>query len=230
LEVKAIDYVPNKNLTVNITNENGRLKTMIYHKPTAEPYYLPYTSDHPHQYHRNIPYSTILRAARICSNVNDFNQERLRIEMTLLLCDYPPQIISNQFLRFFKQNNTELLIKRLDQYMYQCLHQNLLQHPTPHTNQSNSSIQTLIQYPIVLQQKTYDRRLLYIKYKFQSGLTTKFSSHFYQWWHKHYAYPGSPVNSVNIRFLPKTNSTLERLLIHKKPSREILQRMENTNI
>lgn len=30
-------------LDVTITNENGQLKTSIYHKPTAEPYYLPYT-------------------------------------------------------------------------------------------------------------------------------------------------------------------------------------------
>ncbi len=60
-------------LDVTITNENGQLKTTIYHKPTTEPYYLSYTSFHPHRYYRNMPYNAILRAARLCSNVNDFN-------------------------------------------------------------------------------------------------------------------------------------------------------------
>ncbi len=35
-------------LDVMIINENSHLKTCVYHKPTAEPYYLPYKSDHPH--------------------------------------------------------------------------------------------------------------------------------------------------------------------------------------
>ncbi|CAF3167393.1 unnamed protein product, partial [Rotaria socialis] len=30
-------------LDMTITNHNGILKTSIYHKPTADPYYLPYT-------------------------------------------------------------------------------------------------------------------------------------------------------------------------------------------
>jgi len=229
IEIEVTINISINYLDVTITNENGQLKTTIYHKPTAEPYYLSYTSDHPHRYHRNIPYSAMLRAARICSNVDDFNQERLRIHMTLLLTNYPPQIISNEFLRFFKVHNLELLTKHLDKNIYQALHHKLLHHPTRHTKQPNNSIQEHAQNPKVLQQKSYDRKLMYVKYKFQSGPTTKFSHHFYQWWHQHYAYPGSPVNHVEIILLPKTNSTLERLLIHKKPSREILRRMETKN-
>ncbi len=108
-------------LDLTITNENDQLKTSIYHKPTAEPYYLPYTSDHPNRYHRNIPCSAMLRAARICSNIYDFNQEALRIEMTLLLSHYPAQIISKEFLRFFKVHNMELLITQFDENNYQAL-------------------------------------------------------------------------------------------------------------
>src|SRR5271156_5884989 len=64
-------------LDITIMNENSQLRTSIYHKPTTEPYILPYTSDHPHHIHRNIPYAALLRAARICSHVNDFNSERI---------------------------------------------------------------------------------------------------------------------------------------------------------
>jgi hypothetical protein len=108
------DYYP---LDVTIINKNGQLKTCVYHKPTAEPYYLPYTSDHPHKYHRNIPYSALIRAAHLCSNVHDFNLERLHIEISLLLGQYPPTFISNQFLRFFQVNQHvyQQLINRITQ-------------------------------------------------------------------------------------------------------------------
>jgi hypothetical protein len=84
-----------------IINENGHLRTTVYHKPTGEPYYLPCNSDHPDRYHRKIPYSALIRAARLCSNVHDFNLEHLRLEISLLLGQYSPKLISNQFLRFF---------------------------------------------------------------------------------------------------------------------------------
>ena len=105
-------------LDVTIINDDGRLTTKVYHKSTAEAYYLPYTSDHPHRYHRNIPYSALVRAARLCSNYDDFNRERLRIDLTLLLSDYPPKMITIQFLRFFQVNNAELVFKQADSQAY----------------------------------------------------------------------------------------------------------------
>jgi hypothetical protein len=87
---------------VIITNENGQLRTSVYYKPIAEPYYLPYISDHPHKIHRNIPYSVLIRAARLCSNVHASNLEDLRIEMSLLLSQYPPKFISINILDFFQ--------------------------------------------------------------------------------------------------------------------------------
>jgi hypothetical protein len=105
IEIDSVITTTVNYLDVLITNENGQLKTCVYHKPTAEPYCLPYRSDHPRKYHRNIPYSALIRAARLCSNVDDFDLERLRIEIALLLGNYPPKFISEQFLRFFQVNN-----------------------------------------------------------------------------------------------------------------------------
>ena len=198
-------------LDVILLNESGQLKTMIYHKPTNELCYLPYTSDHPHQYHRNIPYNAMIRAARLCSNVNDFNQERLRIEMSLLLSNYPPQFISNQFLRFFHVNNAVLLLKQLDHQVYQQLHTKLFYHSSRRKTQINNSIEHLVQKPPVIKQKIWDPRKMNIKYEFQSGPITKFSHEFSQWWHKHYKYPRSPVNQVQLRFIPKNESYISHI-------------------
>ena len=68
-------------LDVTITNENGQLRISIFHRPTTEPYILPNKSDHLHHVRRNIPYAALLRAARICSHVNDFNSECIRIDI-----------------------------------------------------------------------------------------------------------------------------------------------------
>ena len=108
---------------VTITNENGQLRTSIYHKPTTEPYILPYASDHPHHIHRNIPYAALLRAARVCSHVSDFNSECTRTDISLLLNDYPPNFISKQFNRFFRLNNAIPVLSQLNEESYHHLHQ-----------------------------------------------------------------------------------------------------------
>ncbi|CAF2101009.1 unnamed protein product, partial [Rotaria magnacalcarata] len=117
-------------LDLTITNENGQLKTSIYHKPTTEPYILPFTSDHPRHIHRNIPYAALMRAARLCSNVNDFNSEQIRIDMSLLLNNYPPKLIKRQFHRFFTSNDAMSVWNNLDEALYRRLHQRRLQQPT----------------------------------------------------------------------------------------------------
>ncbi len=43
---------------------------------------------------------------------------------------------------------------------------------------------------------------------------------------QHYKYSGLSLNDVRIRMIGNTNRTLEQYLIHKKPSKEILTRME----
>jgi hypothetical protein len=111
-------------LDVTITNENGQLRTSIYHKPTVESYILSYTSDHPRHIHRNIPYTALLRAARICSDVSDFNSECIRIDISLLLNNYPLHFITQQFNRFFHLNNAMPVWSELNEQVYSYLHQN----------------------------------------------------------------------------------------------------------
>jgi hypothetical protein len=59
-------------IDVVIQNDNGHLTTSVCHKPTAEPYILPYTSDHPRHVHRNIPYAALRRAHPMLNNFNEW--------------------------------------------------------------------------------------------------------------------------------------------------------------
>ncbi len=70
------------------------------------------------------------------------------------------------------------------------------------------------------------KTIMYLKYKFDSGLTTHFPKLFYQWWKKHFKYAGLSLNDVRIRMIGNTNRTLEHYLVHKKPSKEMLTRIE----
>ncbi|CAF1527972.1 unnamed protein product [Adineta ricciae] len=198
-------------LDITITNDNGQLRTSIYHKPTAEPYVLPLTSDHPRHVHRNIPYELLLRAARICSHINDFNTERIRIDMSLLLNDYPPNFIAKHFNRFFQLNQARSVVQQLDENSYQRLHQQLLFKPTRREKQLQQHMQDPINKPLALETKEWNRKIMATPYIFDSGLTKDFRSN---------------VNNVRVRLIPTTNRTLEDFFIHKKPRRQLLTRMD----
>ena len=113
-------------LDVLVENNNGQLKTSVFHKPAAEPYILPFLSDHPRHIHRNTIKAKLLRAARLCSHVENFDQERINIEFTLLLNGYPPKFIAYHSKRFFAQNEMTSLMEQLDEDVYKSIHQQLL--------------------------------------------------------------------------------------------------------
>jgi hypothetical protein len=213
-------------LDITITNDYPQLKTSIYHKPAAEPYILPYTSDHPRHIHCNIPYTALLRAARLCSNVDDFNSERIRLDVTLLLNDYPPSFIFNQFNRFFLRNHAIPVLKQLNVHVYHRLHQTLLHQPTRREKLLAKMMQDPVKSPSVLQPKIWNHKLMYPRYLFDSGRSIHFPKEFYRWWKIYYNQPTLPIHNVKIRLHAITHRTLESFFIYKKPPRELLTKME----
>ncbi|CAF1141508.1 unnamed protein product [Rotaria sordida] len=206
-------------LDIAIISEHDQLKTCLYHKPTAEPYILPYTSDHPRHIHRNIPYAALLRAAHICSDVQDFNTECIRIDMSLLLNSYPPICITKQIYRFFQLNNVMPVLNQLNDPVYHRLHQKLLYQPARREKQLHLMTQDSIRSPTVLQQKICYPNIIYPRYLFDSSTSINFRTKFNKWWRTYYAYNGSTLKNVKVRLVPSTNSILETFFIHKKPSK-----------
>ncbi|CAF1381891.1 unnamed protein product [Rotaria sordida] len=147
-------------LDITIINTNGQLTTSIYYKPTADPYYLPYKSDHPHNIHRNIPYTALVRAARLCSNLHDFHRERLRVHVFLLLNGYRPHFISNHFQRFFQVNKADILYKYFDDNTYAKLHRQLLYQTSKRKLEEQAMKNEPVLFPPVLQQRSWNQRLI----------------------------------------------------------------------
>ncbi|CAF3437009.1 unnamed protein product [Rotaria sp. Silwood2] len=122
---QALEY-----LDASIENNNGQLKTTICHKSAWEPHILPYESDHPRYIHANIIYTMLVRAAYLCSTVEDFDMERLSAEMILLVNGYPPKFIQKHMKNFFIQYDAMNVWTELDSETYEQLHNTLLYKPT----------------------------------------------------------------------------------------------------
>lgn len=71
-------------LDVQITNNNGQLLTSVYYKDSAEPYIIPFKSDHPRHTFANIIQAALARALRYSSTSALFNVERRNLCLTLL--------------------------------------------------------------------------------------------------------------------------------------------------
>jgi len=71
-------------LDVWIENKNGILTTSVYYKEAAEPYIVPFKSDHPRHILRNIIDCALVRAVRYSSTLSAVNHERRSIKLMLL--------------------------------------------------------------------------------------------------------------------------------------------------
>jgi hypothetical protein len=62
-------------LDLFIENKNSILATSVYHKEAAEPYVVPFKSDHPQHVFTNIIDSALMRVLRYSSALSAFNEE-----------------------------------------------------------------------------------------------------------------------------------------------------------
>ena len=86
-------------LDIRIGNEEGRLVSEVYHKPSHEPYFLPFTSVHNEHIKQNIPFGALVRSIRYSSSLNACKRDEAHIYMSLLLNKYPLSFILKQVER-----------------------------------------------------------------------------------------------------------------------------------
>jgi hypothetical protein len=70
-------------LDVYIDNKSGKLATSVYHKEAAEPYIVPFKSDHPRHVFVNITDGAPMQAIRYSSTLPTFNEERRSSKLML---------------------------------------------------------------------------------------------------------------------------------------------------
>ncbi|CAF3918662.1 unnamed protein product [Adineta steineri] len=220
-------------LDVSVFNNQGQLKTTVFHKPAAAPYILPFQSDHPRHVHRNTIKGALYRAVRLCSHVKDFDEERLHIELTLLLNGYPPKFISCHFKQFLQQNNVMSLMVELNDDIYQQLHDKLIRLPTRRERKQQQQQQQQQQNNLEqneLEIRKRNKKEIRVHFNYSSGPMLDFPQKLRQLWNKYYVYPGSLMNNVILNISPRTNKSLQHLLVKKKPPKSMLINVNPTDI
>ena len=90
-------------------DENGRITTDLYTKPTDSHLYLHYSSFHPKHQKQSLPYSQALRIQRICSNDTLFKAAAQNLISDFIMRGYPTKLVKNTFERAGSMNRDNLL-------------------------------------------------------------------------------------------------------------------------
>ena len=82
--------------TIVYIDKNNKLRTKLYKKPTDRQNYLHRASEHPENLKKNIPFSQVLRARRICSEKADFDQACEELRERFIERGYHPDEVEEQ--------------------------------------------------------------------------------------------------------------------------------------
>ena len=100
----------NFNPNLRFTNESERkLTTTLHIKSTDCHQYLHYTSSHPEYTKGSVVLSQTLRNSRLCSEENDFKNDRSQMKYWFLKRGYPEKLIENEMrkVKFCKEEITK---------------------------------------------------------------------------------------------------------------------------
>ena len=85
----------------------------------------------------------------------------------------------------------------------------------------------LYEYDDKREKKLWSKKILIVPHIFESGPVMNFKREFRKLWTKYYVYQGSIMNDVRLMLTTLSNPSLNDLLVHKKPSRSLLTKMES---
>ncbi|CAF1049326.1 unnamed protein product [Rotaria sordida] len=106
-------------LQAYLENQHGTLYSRVHHDSTIQKYTLPYViTGHSKEAHSHWLRTSLLRAVRYCTSVDDFNQERIYLEVTFLANGYTIEFVEKRIEQFFTHFNALSLRSDLDQHVY----------------------------------------------------------------------------------------------------------------
>ncbi|CAF2151217.1 unnamed protein product [Rotaria magnacalcarata] len=159
-------------LNLYITNQNGQLYTRVNRDATLkENYILPYVTGHPKLMYSIWFRSALIRAACCCSLVKDFQQERIYLELTLLVNGYSLRFVEHHVQHFFDYFHAYNMRYLMDQMIYETFRQHWFDFITM-KNESQE----------MTQQIDDNGHLIRLNYLYEQGPRCQFNQEFYQLW------------------------------------------------
>jgi hypothetical protein len=162
-------------LNIHIENRTGHFYTRVYSDPNKQPFLLPYVTGHPRLIYRKWFRFALLRAGLYCTNLEDFQDERLNIELTFLANGYSLDFVEYHLHKFFQlvsQPHMSSFIE-LDQQKYDTLRSHLFSY-------ISLQKQNLLERQQL--EKQQQHRSIQFDYLFDWGCRWKFNDAFYTKW------------------------------------------------
>ena len=96
-------------LDLEISVEDGKLKTDLFIKPTNQQLYLEFDSNHPSHCKESIPYSQALRVVERCATTQDRDMQLNNLKEKLLERKYPEEVVDAKFKLAKKRDRRNLI-------------------------------------------------------------------------------------------------------------------------
>jgi hypothetical protein len=203
-------------LSAYIENQKGILYTRVDHDSNYQKYTLPYVIGDTKVAHSHWFRSALIRAARYCTSVYDFNQERIYLEITCLTNGYSLEFIEQRINHFFIYFDVRSLRLSLDQKVYDKLRLRLFNFISEQRQFLNKNQE--------LENNDQRFKLSYLyqygsKHKFNKKLQTILSKALY-------TPPPTPSTDNKIRIILSTKQqySLNALLSQQKPCHTLLHK------
>jgi hypothetical protein len=162
-----------------IENQQGHLYTNVYYdrNEQQQPFLLPYFSQHPRLLHRQWFRFLLVRAGLYCSQLQDFFDEQLNIELTYLANGYSLDFIEYHLRQFFRlmspvSNGGSICVQELTQYRYNALRKDLFRYHSVQIRKMKEQQQEL----------EPNHKLIQFNYLYDWGLRCQFNVEFSKKW------------------------------------------------
>ena len=193
-------------LDVYIENQNGQLVTRVYHHPTIQGYTLPYVSGHSKASHGDWLRSALIQAVYCCSSVDDFQQERIHLELTFLTNGYSLLFVENHVHHFFSYFHADAMRYSTDRVSYATFRRQIF-----------SFLEQQRQRSVELQNLDDRGRLLRFEYLYDFGPRSQFNERFHELWSKYLTrHPTLSKGPTKIILTTKHRHSLNALLTQPK--------------
>ena len=193
-------------MDVYIENRNGELFTRVHQELTKQRYTLPYVSGHPKWNYANWFRAALIRAVCCCSSIDDFQQERIRLELTFLASGYSLVFVETHVQHFFSYFHAETMRFSSDQTRYISFRRRLFGFLDQQRQRSDQ-----------LQKFDNQGQLIRFEYLYDVGPRSHFNERFQQLWSKYLTEHPTLFNEpVKIVLTTKQRHSLNALLTRPK--------------
>ncbi|CAF4818731.1 unnamed protein product [Rotaria sp. Silwood1] len=181
----------------------------VYHDAsTVQKYTLPYVVGNSKMAHSHWLRSSLIRAVRYCTSVNDFNQERIYLEVSCLANGYSLEFIEKHIDHFFTHFDAVSLRSVLDQQVYMKLRHRLFNFV--------SEQRQIFRMNKELEEQNQRFHLSYLceygpKQKFNEELQKMLSKSLNS------SKKSAKMNTINLRFTTQSSYSLNAFLGKQKP-------------